>query len=644
MKSLAVLAAAAAPLASALSLSVASTGGNATITTNQYGLLFEEIYNSGDGGLYGELIRNRAFQGGNINGVATLDRTTDYWTAVNGVTLAIDTSTPAVSTSLPYQMRMDVPTDTTDAVGFYNEGFWGFNIDSTKRYITSFYLRGTYHGVVNCYFQDALTGDQLSTVSLEVSQTAGQGWVQHMSATFMPTTTLAYPNVTFYFMFEDGASLAGESLYFNMLSVFKQTYDNRNNGLREDMATALAELGAKWIRLPGGSNMEGPYPPYYWKWNATIGSLLNRPGRPGVWGDINTDGFGILEQLQMTIDLGLEVVLAVWDGLYINDSIISEADIDPYVDQALNLLEFLLGDTSTTYGALRKSLGYSNPFTISYVEIGNEDNISNGESSYKAYRYMAFYTAIRALYPDLPLVSTINPAPSGLTGIDGTIDLHIYENEATFVNLFNTFDQASRKYPVFVGEYAAIRTGSHTSGQVGVQTFGMACAEAIFLLGCERNADVIIGTAYGALFKEYNEEPGTVAVMKHTANEILYSMSYYVQQLFGANVGTQTLPVTATGAGFGPVYWSAVLNADGQTVLKMVNYAGTTNPVTVTIEGSTATSATLYVMSAPSSASVNNLSGLGGTTSNITTSTLTGTAGTFSVPFTSGYQIVVLVV
>ena len=227
-----------------------------------------------------------------------------------------------------------------------------------------------------------------------------------------------------------------------------------------------------------------------------------------------------------------------------------------------------------------------------------------------------------------------------MTTSGSEIDLHIYGNEDYFVGLFGTFDQASREYPVFVAEYAATQVGSG-SGQCGAQTLGMACAEAIFLLGCERNSDVILGTSYGALIKSYNEAPDTVSVIKHTANEILLTMSYYVQKLFADYQGTETLPITATGGGFGPVYWSATKSSTA-TILKMVNYNGTPQTVVVSSKGSSATTATLVTLTAPSSISVNNLPGLGGVATNISTTTIKGSGGTFSMPFTSSYEIVIL--
>ncbi|KAJ9149234.1 Alpha-L-arabinofuranosidase A [Pleurostoma richardsiae] len=526
---------------------------------------------------------------------------------------------------------------------FYNEGFWGFHVDSTKRYIASLYIRGNYSGLVNCYLQSNTAGDQLAYTTMDVDQTQPGEWRQFCSPTFMPVMSSSDANSTFHFTF-DGSQLAGQSMYFNLLSVFKQTYKNRVNGLREDLAESVENLKAKWIRLPGGNNMEGTSSPYYWKWNETIGGLKNRPGRPGTWGDINTDGFGLLEMLQMSQDMGLKTVLGIWAGLYLDGEVVSEQSLQHYVVSAMNELEFLTGDAGTTYGAQRAALGYPDPFAIDHVEIGNEDYLNDGTISYNTYRFMDFYKPILEEYPSIVAISTINPSPAGVGG--SAIDLHIYENEATFADLFNTFDQASRDFPVFVAEYAAIRPGSSTSGQVGAQTFGMACAEAIFLLGCERNSDVVVGSAYGALIKSYNEEPGSVAVIKHMANEILLLMSYYVQKLFAENMGSETLPVTATDGGFGPIYWSATENTTS-TILKLVNYGGQTgteNAVNVTVFGSSKEEATLIVLSAPNSTSVNNLLALGGEASEVSVTTVTGSNGQFMVAFGNAFEIAILVI
>ena len=260
-------------------------------------------------------------------------------------------------------------------------------------------------------------------------------------------------------------------------------------------------------------------------------------------------------------------------------------------------------------------MGFPSAFAINWIEIGNEDYLNGGTNSYNSYRFKAFYNAIHAAYPSINLISTINPSPVTTKG--SSVDLHVYGNENYFESLFGTFDHASREYPVFINEYAATNTGSN-KGEAGAQTLGMSCAEAIFLLGCERNSDVVVGSAYGALIKKYNEEPETVA----------------------ENMGTRTLPVTVTDGGFGPVYWSATANSSS-TILKLVNYNGETgssNAVVVNVEGSSKSTATLISLTAPNSTSVNNLPSLGGESSVITTTTLSGSGGNFSVSFSQNTQ------
>lgn len=155
----------------------------------------------------------------------------------------------------------------------------------------------------------------------------------------MPSVSSTSPNNTFYFTF-NGTQLAGKSLYFNLFSVFKQTCHDCNNGVREDLAEALITLVLSGF-LPGGNNMKGLSSPYYWQWNQTIGDLKPRPGRLGTWGDIKTDGFGILEQMQMAQGLNVTVVLGVWAGIYLDGKTVPKSELQAYVDEAMNLLGFL---------------------------------------------------------------------------------------------------------------------------------------------------------------------------------------------------------------------------------------------------------------------------------------------------------------
>lgn len=538
-------------------------------------------------------------------------------------------------------MSIAIPEGTQGWVGISNDGFYGMSVDSSKRYAGSFSVRGAYQGEVNLGFRNKLTGMRLSDDNITL-HSYDDSWSTVNIPVFEPLSAAGNPNNTFEFLF-DASTLSGKSISVNLLSVFKQTFNDRPNGVREDLATAYNDLESSWIRLPGGNNMQGFSVGNEFNFTETLGDLKTRPGRLGTWTDIDTSGFGMLEQLQWAIDSGQEVFLGIFAGLFIGGGVIPQNQLQPYVDLAMDQLEFLLGSSSTTWGKVRASLGYPDPFALKFVEIGNEDFF--GEPSYSDYRFDAFYQAIKATYPELVLLSTVSPAPNGLTGAQNVwADEHIYANEDTFAGLYNRYDNHDRSRPVIVGEYAAVVTGSNP-GQAGQQTMGMALSEAIMLLGCERNSDIVKGTSYGALIKSYDEEPGTVAVIKHTADATLKSLSFYVQKLFAQNHGDATLPVTTEGGdGIGPVYWSATKRNTGATILKLVNYHGPGSAVNIVFEGSNAGEAQVVTFTTPNCGSINNLPYLGGESGSITTSTLQGQNGKFAVYFGNECEVKILTV
>jgi alpha-N-arabinofuranosidase len=223
------------------------------------------------------------------------------------------------------------------------------------------------------------------------------------------------------------------------------------------------------------------------------------------------------------------------------------------------------------------------------------------------------------------------------------VDLHFYYNQNTFVSLYDRFDNANRSLPIIVGEYACIYEFANGSPQVGSQTMGMALAEGIMLLGAERNSDIVKGTAYGALIKEYNEEQGTVAVIKHTADQVLYSTSYYIQQIFSRYKGTETVAVSSQfGLGIDPLYWSATRTGSTR-YLKLINYYGVGSVVDIVLQGAHLSVAQVITLTAPACTSTNNLPQLGGESTQISQSTLTEVNGKFTVAFTNPCEVKVLI-
>ena len=254
------------------------------------------MYHSGDGGLYAELLQNRAFQGTAVTNNTGPYQTLQYWHTQGSDTLTLDNQSP-LTDALPWHMRVDVADGASGPTGFWNEGYWGMNVTTETHYNASFYLRGTYQGNTDAALWSNTTGAMLGSTTFQVDQKESDGWVHHAQV-FLPDKSAPDDKNTFHLKF-DGASVAGESLRFQMISVFPDTYKSSPNGLRVDLAEALEEIGGRFLRFPGGNNLEGIAPPWRWKWNETIGPLIDRPGRPGTWGYVNTDGFGLLEMLQV---------------------------------------------------------------------------------------------------------------------------------------------------------------------------------------------------------------------------------------------------------------------------------------------------------------------------------------------------------
>lgn len=283
------------------------------------------------------MIRNRAFQGSPSN---TYDPTTDYWEPVGDVTLTIGDDAPVLSAALPDYMNLEFGVAEQQTVGISNEGYYGMRVDVSKRYVASFHVRGKYEGGVTGSFVNTITGHTLGITKTRV-ESGDDAWTQVDFPVFNPDVSPGNPNNTFHFTFDDSLQLQGRSLQVNLLSVFEQTYKDRVNGLRIDMAETFVDLGTTLTRLPGGNSMQGPAMNEELKWNETIGPLTNRPGMLGVWGYPPTNGLGILEQAQWMRDTNQEIFLGVFAGLHIGGDLVPESQLQPYVGSALDEIEFL---------------------------------------------------------------------------------------------------------------------------------------------------------------------------------------------------------------------------------------------------------------------------------------------------------------
>ena len=374
-----------------------------------------------------------------------------------------------------------------------------------------------------------------------------------------------------------------------------------------------------------------------------LDSILRRLSKSlGDWGYPNTDALGLMEYLQWTEDMDLAPVLAIWDGYSLNGASISGAALDPYIDDTLNELEFLLGSTSTTWGALRSTYGHADPYAISYLEIGNEDNY-DGCSTY-ASRFTAYYDAIHAVYPNITMIASTTDSsclPSTLPEGVWT-DIHHYLEPAQFVASFNEFDNYKRTtgYGIFVGEYANTATDSGTTTYWS--TVQGATSEAVYMIGLERNSDLVKMASYAPMMEHFDlaEWSPDLLGLDSTPGSLTGSVSYYVQLLFSKARGDTILPVTST-VNFGPLYWVASSTTSGTYYVKIANYGTTTESVTIKIPGASLnTTASVQILTGASTASNYPLD----VTIQPTTSSVTGSASggyTFSL---AGYGVAVFTV
>lgn len=575
-----------AGLASAYNLSVLATGGNASSPV-MYGLMFEDINHSGDGGIYAELIQNRAFQSS-----TEFPATLSPWVPIGNATLTLQNTSVALSTALPLSVNVaatrNIPAKT---IGISNPGWWGISVKAQK-YEGSFWALGSYNGKFTVKLKSDLTSTVFASSEIK-SGCSSTKWAEHK---FNLEPRFAAPNVnnSFVIEFESGHG----SVNFNLISLFPPTYKGTKNGMRPDLMEALAGLKPSFLRMPGGNNVEGDSFHYPWLWNKTVGPLKERPGRPGTWTYQNTDGLGLVEYLNWCTDLNMEPLLAVWAGMYLGGhDVISAAALAPYVQDTLNELEFILGDASTPYGSLRASLGYPKPWKLNYIEIGNEDQLQGGAGSYASYRFPMYYNAIHALYPNLTIISSTGDLTA--VGAGSATDFHLYARPDWFVYVaFQRFDNVNRTHKVLVGEYANVQynlrntiTGVNwAAAKLELPIWVSAVSEAIFSIGCERNGDVVMGMAYAPGFRNddsYEWSPDLISFNADPAQTVL-STSYRAIELFSANRHTATVPVVSD-LPFGPAYYVAGTTDSGSYVFKVATYNSTAaTPFNISFEGITA--------------------------------------------------------
>lgn len=536
------------------------------VSPTLYGLMTEEINYSYDGGLYPELVRDR-----------TLSPAWDalgHWTLVtrgNSVARISNDDKTGPSAELTRSLKVEVTAASEkEPAGVQNDGFWGIPARPNTTYTGSFWAKSDKPGtdVTVCLMNDA-TG--VVAAKATVSGVSGE-WKQYkytLKTEAVPVTANNHLLLTL---------TKPATVWFTLVSLFPPTYQDRPAGLRVDLMEKMAAMHPKFLRLPGGNYLEGNHINERYEWKKTIGDWVNRPTHPSPWNYRSSDGLGLLEYMQWCEDLKIEPVLAVYAGYSMAQEHVDAGDkLEPFIQDALDEIEYVSGDVTTKWGAVRAKNGHPAPFPLHYVEIGNEDFFDNSHS-YDG-RYAQYYKEIKAKYPQLQLIATM--PVKGI--VPDVLDEHYYMPADQSFAEAHHYDKTDRKGPkIFVGEWAT-REGAPTPN------LQAALADAAWMTGLERNADIVIMASYAPLFVNVN--PGGIQwdtdLIGYDALSSYGSPSYYAQVLFGSYLGSEVVDTQLTGAG--PHLFTSVTRDEKarKLYIKVVNAASDEAKVGFSLQGVT---------------------------------------------------------
>ena len=568
----------------------------APIQSTMYGIFFEDINYAADGGLYGELIKNRSFE---------FPQHLMGWQAFGCVDVEDDN---APFERCPHYVILSDPGHKDRRSGLVNEGYFGIGIEKGEAYRFSVWAKapkGTAAIRVQLIKENSMDEKQ-EFVEEEINITSSQ-WKKY-------TVTLNAPQT------EKQAKLriflkGTNSVALEHISLFPvNTFKNRENGMRRDLAQALADLKPGIFRFPGGCIVEGTDLATRYQWKNTLGPVENRPLNGNRWEHTfdyryypdyyQSYGLGFFEFFQLSEDIGAEPLPILSVGLacqYQNwndeSAHVPMDELQPYIDDCLDLIEFANGPVTSKWGKVRADMGHPAPFNMKYIGVGNEQW---GEFYYE--RLKPFVAAIRAKYPDIKIVGTSGPVPEDVP--DNTyrfedgwkamkaqkadlVDEHYYRDEEWFLTHGLRYDTYDRKGPkVFAGEYACHGKGKKWNH------YEAAILEAAFMTGFERNADIVHMTTPAPLFAHVDGWQWRPDQIWYDNTDMFKTVSYYVQQMYSTNAGTNVLSLTmdkkpvANQVGQNGLFASAAYDSKtDEVIIKIANTSKTSQPVSFNLTG-----------------------------------------------------------
>ncbi|MCX6908745.1 MAG: DUF1080 domain-containing protein [Verrucomicrobia bacterium] len=484
------------------------------IAPTLWGIFFEDINLSADGGIYPELVRNRSFEDN--------ETVAEYWSlATNGVAkadLAIDDSKP-LNPFNRRSLRWNISDASGGKVSLVNEGYYGMAMAKDADYRLSFAARST----------NGFSGPLSVAIESKSGQPLAQGKIEGIGGGWKTFTLDIKASAT-----DPQARLvigaaANGTVWLDMVSLMpKATW--KNHGLRPDLCEMLAAMKPSFVRFPGGCWVEGDNMSKMYHWKNTIGDITHRIPLWNIWQYNATHGLGYHEYLQLSEDLGAEPLFCINVGMS-HKEVIPMDQMGQWVQDALDAIEYANGPTNTVWGGLRAKNGHPVPFNMKYMEIGNE----NGGPAYHE-RWPLFVNAIKSKYPQMQLIANVwggypSNAPPAI------IDEHYYNVPEFFMAQAGKYDKYDRKGPkVFVGEYAVTR-------DCGLGNLRGAVGEAAFMTGMERNSDVVIMASYAPLFCNANHKRWPINLINFDSARAFGLPGYYVQKLFSEHRGDVTVPL-----------------------------------------------------------------------------------------------------
>ncbi|WP_295440242.1 alpha-L-arabinofuranosidase C-terminal domain-containing protein [uncultured Prevotella sp.] len=562
----------------------------AKVQPTMYGIFFEDINYAADGGLYGELVKNRSFE---------FPDALMGWKAFGKFEVKND----GPFERCPHYVVLGYSGHNDAATGLQNEGYFGIGIEKAEDYRFSVWAKAVSgDATVEVSLVDENTMEEhqeFATAELKVS---GNEWKKY-ELVLKPTKTVQKANLRLLLKGKNSVALEHVSLFP------KHTFKDRDNGMRRDLAQALYDLHPGVFRFPGGCIVEGSSLDQRYQWKNSIGPVENRPLNGNRWLSTfnyrlfpdyyQSYGLGFYEYFLLSEDIGAEPLPVLNVGMacqYQNwnnpKAHVPVDSLQPYIQDCLDLIEFANGDVNTTWGKKRAEMGHPAPFNLKFLAVGNEqwDNLY-----YE--RLRPFVKAIKAKYPNIKLIGTSGPDSEGEMFDKGwkamkelkadLVDEHFYRDEHWFLSHGLRYEGYDRKGPkVFAGEYACHGKGKKWNH------FETSLYEAAFMTDLERNADVVDMATYAPLFAHVDGWQWRPDMIWYDNTRMFKTVSYYVQQMYACNKGTNVLPLTMNGKavagqeGQDGLFASAVVDKQkGEVIVKVANTSDKTQEVTLNLNG-----------------------------------------------------------